>query len=62
MLVNLLSNYMYVYFFFKIKYLIIMEKMGIIDMIKYVNILVLYIDFYGIFLNNKLCVIMYSYL
>lgn len=62
MLVNLLSNYMYVYFFFKIKYLIIMEKMGIIDMIKYVNILVLYIDFYGIYLNNKLCVIIYSYL
>lgn len=62
MLVNLLSNYMYVYFFLKIKYLIIMEKMGIIDMIKYVNILVLYIDFYGIYLNNKLCVIIYSYL
>lgn len=37
------------FIFFKIKYLIIMEKMGIIDMIKYVNILVLYIDFYGIY-------------
>lgn len=59
---NPLSNYMYAYFFLKIKHPIIMEKMGIIDMIKHVNISVPYIDFHGTYLNNKSCAIIHSYL